>query len=134
MGTPEHSLVTRRRTYNNDTKHTHKCLYAFMRRRGAWASPNAPSSQDGRTYKEDTKHTHKCLYAFMRRRGAWASPNVPSSQDGRTYKGDTKHTQMLVRLYEEERCMGTPETLPLHKRAERTRKTQNTHTNARTLL
>ena len=27
----------------------HKCSYSFMRRRGAWACPNSPSSQDGRT-------------------------------------------------------------------------------------
>ena len=52
-------------------------------------------------------------------------------------QGET-HTQTLVRLYEEERCMGTPETLPRHKMLERTRKTYKEDTrhmrNARTPL
>ena len=38
--------------------HIHKCSYAFMRRRGAWAHSNAPSSQDGQTYNKDRRHTH----------------------------------------------------------------------------
>ena len=74
-------------------------------------------------------------YVFMTRRGAWAClkrslatrrPNVQ-----RRHKA---HTQMLVRLYDEERCMGTPEMLPRHKTTERTKKAQGTHTNALTSL
>ena len=105
MGKPERSLATRRpnvqgktRTHAQTVERTRKtqtrtqCSYAFMRRRGAWASPNAPSSQDDRTYKGKHEHTHKRSYAFMKRRGAWARPNAPSSQDDRTYKGKHEHT------------------------------------------
>ena len=72
MGKPERSLVTRRpniqgkrRTHAQTIKRTRKtqthtqCSYAFMRRRGAWASPNAPSPQDDQTYKGKHEHTHK---------------------------------------------------------------------------
>ena len=87
MGKPERSLATRRPNVQGKTRahvqtvertrktQTHtQCSYAFMRRRGAWASPNAPSSQDDRKYKGKHEHTHKRSYAFMKRRGAWARP------------------------------------------------------------
>ena len=45
-----------------------------------------------------------------------------STKDERTRKGARTQTQMPVRLYEEERCMGKPETLPRHKTTERARK------------
>ena len=51
-----------------------------------------------------------------------------------TMKGTRTQSQMLVCLYDEERCMGTPETLPHHKTTERTKKAEGTHTNVRTSL
>ena len=43
-------------------------------------------------------------------------------------KGTRTQTRMLVRLYEEERYMGTPEMLPRHKTAKCTRKGERTQT------
>ena len=96
---------------------------------------NAPSSQDDRTYKEGDENTITNARTSLRRGEVHGhARNAPSSQDDRRTKKAQAHTQMLVRLYDEERCMGTPETLPRHKTAERTKKAQGTHTKALTSL
>ena len=123
MGTIERSLITRGRTYKERDENTNTnartSLWGGEVHGHAW---NTPSSKDDPTYKEGTKHTHKCSYAFMRRRGAWARPKHSLFTRGPNVQGRHKtHIQMLVHLYEEERCMGTIEMLPRHMKVERTR-------------
>ena len=69
------------------------------------------------------KHTHKCSYVFMTRRGAWARPKRSLvTKRPNVQRRHKAHTRKLLRLYDEERCMGTPETLPRHKTNGRTYK------------
>ena len=124
-------MSTQDERHRNESTNT-ICPYVFMRRRGAWASPNAPSSQDDRKYKGKHEHTHKRSYAFMKRRGAWARPKRSlvtrrSNVQGRRTRKTQDTRTMLVRLYEEERCMGKPERSLLTRRPNVQGKTR-THT------
>ena len=112
-------------------EHKHKCPFVFMRRRGAWASPKRSLvTRRPNVQGRGREHNHKCSYVFKTRRGAWARPKRSLvTRRPNVQRRHKAHTQMLVRLYDEERCMGTPETLPRHKTVERTRKGTRTKHN-----
>ena len=132
MGKPERSLVMRRPNVQGRHKHTHKCSYAFLRRRGAWASLNGPLITRRPNVQERHKHTHKMLVRLYEEERCMGKPERSLVTRRPNVQERHKHThKMLVRLYEEERCMGKPERSPRHKTTERTRKTQ-THKQRRT--
>ena len=107
-------------------KQKHKCPYVFMRRRGAWARPNAPSSQDAeRTRKGARTQTEMLIHLYEEEMCMGKPETLPRHKTTEcTRMGTRTQPQMLVRLYDKERCMGTPEMLPCHKTTERTRRGQ----------
>ena len=114
-------------------KHNHECPYVFMRRRGAWACPNAPSSQDTECTRKGTRTQTRMLIHLYEKESCIGKPEtLPRHKMAERTKKTKKHTRMLVRLYEEERCKDNLETLPRHKTAEGTTRCGREHTREET--
>ena len=90
--------------------HIHECSCIFMRRRDAWASTKRSFVTSRLNVQGGGReHNHKYSYVFKMRKGAWARPKHSLvAKRPNVQRRHKAHTRMLVCLYDEERCMGTP--------------------------
>ena len=105
------------------------CLNIFVKKGGAWASPNCSPSHKMEervtNTREEGLHTrYGCLNAFRKKGGAWARHNCTLvHKTDEHMRGRLSHNiWMFERLCEMARCIGKPEWTPTHETSERTRR------------
>ena len=118
-----------RTTQGRLTQTRHKYSNVFVKRRGAWASPNQPLVTRRTNAREEGLHTDTqgkgllthtrdwVLNAFVKREVHGQTRTLPCyktrEHTSKIYI-NTQDTEVWMPLWKE-RCMGKPETLPCHK-------------------
>ena len=113
-----------RTTQGRLTQTKHKYSNVFVKRRGAWTSPNQPLVTRRTNAREEALHTNtqgkallthtedKISNGFVKWRGAWASPNDPLSQNTRTYKQDLHTRDKVSNAFVKREVHGQARALP----------------------